>query len=470
VRPHYSVCKVYSGKDAKAMTATQPERQDGDGLSPLEVRIQEARYAVFRQLRSENPNMEWLRKEWRALEKLLDTPSSTNGAEGAGEAGARAIAKSQGYDPDDLAPIGVMCTGDNKPVPWWKVFEEQADACLAAAAPPKPAPDAMRTKFDCKNPAGKCLNYCGMAVCAPAPSPDGSPLKTLIDCAVDLANNYEPSGAITTEQLDQLQFGRSLHKRPLDGTGTRDSLIKEFANFPNRGGCGRHVAIVDWFLSRLSALSPATGATEPDATQEQRTAMMLARSATPPVVTEPVAQMLEYARRLNDIATTCEIDGMRGHASDLRRIAQQIVAATPVRGDREAIAEMLQRNGFTSRDGTVIHAGTFGVIDAIRAFIQSSAGEGEAITPDLAKAIKNLSDFADDLDHTERPAIGEYDVTKDIRLVCQAWIEVAAPLDAFVRAYEAQDATNFTDQMRDAYAMASTLSRQPHPSDQDRPT
>lgn len=37
----------------------------------------------------------------------------------------------------------------------------------------------------------------------------------------------------------------------------------------------------------------------------------------------------------------------------------------PVRGERENLAEMLKRNGFTSRDGTVIQAGTFGVIDAI---------------------------------------------------------------------------------------------------------
>lgn len=46
------------------------------------------------------------------------------------EAGARAIARVRGHDPDDLAPLTEMCTGDNEQVPWWKVFEEDAEACL----------------------------------------------------------------------------------------------------------------------------------------------------------------------------------------------------------------------------------------------------------------------------------------------------------------------------------------------------
>lgn len=57
------------------------------------------------------------------------------------------------------------------------------------------------------------------------------------------------------------------------------------------------------------------------------------------------AQMLEYARRLNDIAIDVELaqGGLGGtaNASDLRRIAQQIVAAPPVRGDREAVARII---------------------------------------------------------------------------------------------------------------------------------
>jgi hypothetical protein len=46
------------------------------------------------------------------------------------ECGARAIASSQGHDPDDLAPLTTMCTSDNQRVAWWKVFEEEAEACL----------------------------------------------------------------------------------------------------------------------------------------------------------------------------------------------------------------------------------------------------------------------------------------------------------------------------------------------------
>lgn len=48
------------------------------------------------------------------------------------EAGARAIAKSQGHDPDDMAPRTIMCTVDNEQVPWWKVFEDEAEACALA--------------------------------------------------------------------------------------------------------------------------------------------------------------------------------------------------------------------------------------------------------------------------------------------------------------------------------------------------
>jgi hypothetical protein len=46
------------------------------------------------------------------------------------EAVARAICESQGYDPDELAPIGEMCTADNKPVQYWRVYEEQAEAAI----------------------------------------------------------------------------------------------------------------------------------------------------------------------------------------------------------------------------------------------------------------------------------------------------------------------------------------------------
>lgn len=40
----------------------------------------------------------------------------------------------------------------------------------------------------------------------------------------------------------------------------------------------------------------------------------------------------------------------------------------------------------------------------------------------VVAAVKRLTEYALDLDLTERPAIGEYDVTADIRLVCGALV------------------------------------------------
>ncbi|WP_420961137.1 hypothetical protein [Brucella sp. IR073] len=51
------------------------------------------------------------------------------------EAAARDLAEYDGQDPDELAPLSVMCTADNKQVPWWVVFEEQARIALEAAQP-----------------------------------------------------------------------------------------------------------------------------------------------------------------------------------------------------------------------------------------------------------------------------------------------------------------------------------------------
>jgi hypothetical protein len=52
--------------------------------------------------------------------------------------GAIAIAKSQGHDPDEPAPLTTMCTEDNAPVPWWMVFMEESEACLKAVMPATP--------------------------------------------------------------------------------------------------------------------------------------------------------------------------------------------------------------------------------------------------------------------------------------------------------------------------------------------
>jgi hypothetical protein len=53
--------------------------------------------------------------------------------------GARAIAEAHGSNPDDPAPLTVMCTEDNAPVPWWMVYVEDAEACLGATSSRSPA-------------------------------------------------------------------------------------------------------------------------------------------------------------------------------------------------------------------------------------------------------------------------------------------------------------------------------------------
>lgn len=61
------------------------------------------------------------------------------------EAGARAMAACHGVDPDDLAPRTTMCTADNQRVPWWKVFEEEAEACINAIRSLAPKGDRPAT-------------------------------------------------------------------------------------------------------------------------------------------------------------------------------------------------------------------------------------------------------------------------------------------------------------------------------------
>lgn len=79
----------------------------------------------------------------RALAKELDLPWINTGLratvaatnllravadEGFEEKVARGLAESYGVDPDDNAPLTVMCTAENRPVAWWQVYEEQARA------------------------------------------------------------------------------------------------------------------------------------------------------------------------------------------------------------------------------------------------------------------------------------------------------------------------------------------------------
>lgn len=48
------------------------------------------------------------------------------------EAMARAIAEAHGQNPDDAAPIHMICTAENESLPWWIYYEEDATAALAA--------------------------------------------------------------------------------------------------------------------------------------------------------------------------------------------------------------------------------------------------------------------------------------------------------------------------------------------------
>lgn len=43
---------------------------------------------------------------------------------------AIALCLVDGRNPDDEAPLGEMCDGDNMPVPWWMVYTEYAEALL----------------------------------------------------------------------------------------------------------------------------------------------------------------------------------------------------------------------------------------------------------------------------------------------------------------------------------------------------
>lgn len=54
---------------------------------------------------------------------------------------ARTIAMSYGVDPDDLAPLSVMTDAENRPVAWWNVYAEQAQAIIALL--PHAAPVAV---------------------------------------------------------------------------------------------------------------------------------------------------------------------------------------------------------------------------------------------------------------------------------------------------------------------------------------
>lgn len=65
-------------------------------------------------------------KELRAVEHMFINKAQET-LEASGTPLARSMATASGHDPDEYAPLTEMCTADNKPVFWWKVFEEQAE-------------------------------------------------------------------------------------------------------------------------------------------------------------------------------------------------------------------------------------------------------------------------------------------------------------------------------------------------------
>lgn len=62
---------------------------------------------------------------------MTDHAQGALGAQVSAERIARVLALSYGRDPDDLTQMTEMCDADNRPVPIWRVYEEQAEALLA---------------------------------------------------------------------------------------------------------------------------------------------------------------------------------------------------------------------------------------------------------------------------------------------------------------------------------------------------
>jgi hypothetical protein len=73
-------------------------------------------------------------EEWGPESTFTPAQASGEPTEASIITGAMAIARSRGHDPDEPAPLTEMCTEDNAPVPWWKVFVEEAEACLKAVS------------------------------------------------------------------------------------------------------------------------------------------------------------------------------------------------------------------------------------------------------------------------------------------------------------------------------------------------
>jgi hypothetical protein len=119
------------------------QRPDLTSCSNLEIAYEwERRFGPLAEPRlAQTPDHNEL-EEWKranppteALKELMQHTWQADAAQStalpASEALARVLAESQGHDPDALAPRTEMCTADDEQVPWWQVFEEQADAVHA---------------------------------------------------------------------------------------------------------------------------------------------------------------------------------------------------------------------------------------------------------------------------------------------------------------------------------------------------
>jgi hypothetical protein len=67
---------------------------------------------------------------------------------------ARVICSSHGFDPDDDAPLHVVCGPNNETLPFWRAYDEQAEAALAEAfrwLPISGEPDTSKAPWDGKD-------------------------------------------------------------------------------------------------------------------------------------------------------------------------------------------------------------------------------------------------------------------------------------------------------------------------------
>jgi hypothetical protein len=214
-----------------AMTdQSKPEPRDGDGL-PLDVRIQTERYAMFRLLRAEAPHSR-LREQWSKLETLLDTPATPQQSRDAAEGATNSPRFISGWMADEYEKG------------WHADFQARCRAL--SAAPPQPAPDAMREYVSRLKEIGdwvaakgnahdaSALYSIARALAAPVPPADGA-VPTGIYFLAEMDNFY----AVATQRGCGNEFFRKWKPR-----------WREFPQSQSKEG-------------RPSA----TGAAEPDAVQ-----------------------------------------------------------------------------------------------------------------------------------------------------------------------------------------------------------